>query len=642
MRKNRRKARGAAPAKKVNAKLKTMAVAAILFLGFGAITVRLAQLTMFSDERVAEFSAKQRFRSIKLHMPRGMIFDRNMNELAVSVKLRSVYANPRRIDDPRSTARALAKNIEPKSHSRQNRLYTKLVKKIKASKDKYFIWVKRKVSPETYARIRKEKIRGVGFVKESKRFYPKRDIAAKLIGFCGIDNQGLYGLEYYYDDVIHPVDSRSIVRKDALGRPISTPGALSLPNVTAPYDLVLTIDERVQYITEKALERQTLASRAKGGVAIVMNPNTGEILAMAEQPKFNPNNYQRYKSGSWKSQAVSQAFEPGSTFKVFVAAAALEEKEAAPTEIINCENGRYTVGGKTFREALNHRYKMLTVTDVIAKSSNIGAIKIAERLGPRRLKYYLSQFGFGARTNVDLPGESAGLLRGTKAWSRTSLPSISFGQEVAVTPIQLATGISVLANGGYLVQPRLAKALMRGGKVIRKIETKVVRKILSESTVKSITNMMTQVVESGTGRMASVPGFTVAGKTGTAQKIDPATGSYSDDKFLSSFVGFFPAEKPRLVIIVMIDEPEGVVWGGAVAGPVFAEIASRSARILRIPGSETEIYEINWAKMLRRDNLAKDADKPGRIEKKLTGDTMENRDVYERFISVIESVKQII
>jgi len=642
LRKNRRKTRVKAQGGKANVKLRIMAFAVALFLGFGAIAVRLAQLTMFSDERVAEFSAKQRFRSIKLHMPRGMIYDRNMNELAVSIKLHSVYANPRRIEDPRSIARRLAKNIEPKNQRRQNRLYTKLVKKIKGSRDKYFIWVKRKVSPETYARIRKEKIRGVGFVKESKRFYPKRDIAAKLIGFCGIDNQGLYGLEYYYDSVIHPVDSRSIVRKDALGRPISTPGALSVPNVTAPFDLVLTIDERIQYITEKALERQTLVSRAKAGVAIVMNPNTGEILAIAEQPKFNPNNFLRYKSRSWKSNAVSQAFEPGSTFKVFVAAGALEEKEASPAEIINCENGRYTVGGKTFREALNHRYKMLTVTDVIAKSSNVGAIKIGERLGPRRLKYYLNQFGFGSRTKIDLPGENTGLLRNTKDWSHTSLPSISFGQEVAVTPIQLAAGISVFANGGYLVQPRLAKALIRDGKVVRKIETKVVRKVLSESTVKSITNMMTQVVKSGTGRKASVPGFTVAGKTGTAQKIDPATGSYSADKYLASFVGFFPTENPRLVIIVMIDEPKGVVWGGAVAGPVFAEIASRSARILRIPGSGTEIYEINWAKMLGRGALAKSANKTGRIVKKLTGDITKNRDVYERFMSVFESVKQSI
>jgi len=599
-------------------------------------------LTLFSDERIEEFSEKQKFGSINLHMPRGLISDRNMNDLAVSISLRSIYANPRKIKNYHAVAKTLAGKIEPKSKIRRDKLRKKLEKRFNKSREKYFVWVKRKVAPETYISVKAASITGVGFVKESRRFYPKRDIAAKIIGFCGIDNQGLYGLEYRYDQIIHPVETKTIVRKDARGRPISMPANFDIATSLKPYDLALTIDERIQYISEKALERRVMTTGAKGGVVIVMNPHTGEILAMAEQPKFNPNNYSSYKSGSWKPLGVSQSVEPGSTFKLFVAAAALEEKMVTPNETINCENGRYEVGGKYFKEAQNHRFNKLALWEVIAKSSNIGAIKVAEKLGPETLYKHLRSFGFGELTNIDLPGESKGLLRPTSKWSLTSLPSISFGQEVAVTPIQLATGISAFANGGYLVRPRLVKALMRDGKVVKTIKTEIVRRPLSESTANSITDMMIQVVRNGTGKKGAVPGFTVAGKTGTAQKIDPVTRTYSEDKFLSSFVGFLPAHNPRLVILVMIDEPVGVVWGGSVAGPVFAEVASRSARILRIPGAGNEIYEIDWSRMLKgRSGKGKSGKQDHqRTEKTKTGESP--GDLVDLFRGVIESVKQFI
>lgn len=559
---------------------------------------------MYSDSRVEEYAERQGLGSVKIHLPRGDIYDRNMREMAVSIEMASVYLNPRRVADPEKVAGVLARLLEPENARARSGVYKRLVKSIKKRKGKSFMWVRRKVPPQTQARIKSAKLPSVGFVKESKRFYPKRDTAAKIIGFCGIDNQGLSGLEYRYDKVIRPVSNRFTVLKDALGRPVSMPEALTIAREAMPFDLVLTIDERIQYIAEKALERQTLKFDAASGVAIVMNPFTGEILAIAEQPKYNPNNFAKYAADWRRLRAVSNAVEPGSTFKLFVAASALEEGVIDLDDLIDCENGRYRVAGHTFKEALNHKYKLLTLPEVIAHSSNIGAIKLAESLGPQLLRKYLTAFGFGEKAEVDLPGESPGLLRPVSEWSLTSLPSISFGQEVAVTPIQLITGVSVFANGGYLLRPHLVKAYMRADEVVRAVKPEVVRRVVSASTAMKIKKMMVNVVREGTGKQASVPGFTVAGKTGTAQKIDPETRAYSDDKFLSSFVGFFPAEEPRLAILVMIDEPKGVAWGGAVAGPVFSEIALRSARVLRIPSTNMDVYEIDWDRLTGKSAAA--------------------------------------
>ncbi len=570
----------------------------MLIAGTVAVTARLAQVMFFGDSRIEKFSARQRAGSVNIHLPRGVIYDRNMNEMAVSVDMRSVYVNPRKIKDPAKVSVALASLLKPANRTDIRKLAKRIERSIKSRKRKSFIWVERKVSEATYRKIRKANLTGVGFVKEAKRFYPKRDIAAKIIGFCGIDNQGLYGLEYYYDKEIGPKTSRFNVVKDALGRPISMPDAVAIFEKSAPYDLALTIDERIQYITEKALERQVKRFHAKGGVAVVMNPVTGDILAIAEQPKYNPNNYAKYTAEWWKSKAVSNAIEPGSTFKLFVAASALEANLASPDETIDCENGRYKIAGRYFKEAQNHKYNLLTVSEIIEKSSNIGTIKIAERLGAERLISGLKLFGFGSKTGIDLPGESAGLLRGTSDWSSWSLPSISFGQEVAITPVQLVTALSAFANGGYIIRPRIVKAYYRNGKLEKTLPSKIIRRAISKKTALAITEMMVGVVKHGTGKRAAVPGFTVAGKTGTAQKADPGGGGYSKDKFIASFAGFFPAEKPRLAIVVIVDEPEKTIWGGSVAAPAFSEIAIRSARILRIPGTETEVYEIDWKKMM--------------------------------------------
>ncbi|MBI4665895.1 MAG: penicillin-binding protein 2 [Nitrospinae bacterium] len=585
-------------------KARVYLVSAVILVWFAVLSGRLAQLMLFSDERVDEYSENLHFGHMRVHLPRGVIYDRNFNEMAVSIDMNSIYMNPRLMENPAKAIKTLADMLEPEDATARDALHKKMLSDLRKRSRRSFIWVRRKVEPELAEKVRKADLPGVGFVKESKRFYPKRDIAAKIIGFCGMDNQGLYGIEYAYNNVMRPLNSQFVVLKDALGRPVSMPEAMELADKAAPLDMVLTIDERVQYITEKALEKQVLKSGAKGGVAIVMDPATGEILAMAEQPRYNPNNFARYSAENMKPKAVAESVEPGSTFKLFVVASAMDERLVTPDDVIDCELGSYSLGGRQFKEAHKNRYGNLTVSEIIAKSSNIGAIKIGEMLGPQRLMRHLKDFGFGAKTEIDLPGEAPGLLRPVSQWSATSLPSISFGQETSVTPIQLITGVAVFANGGYLVRPHFLRAKMREGEVDSVTAREVVGRPITAATAMLMREMMKGVVTGGTGENAAIPGYTVAGKTGTAQKIDPVTRAYSTDKYLASFVGFFPVEAPRLVILVMVDEPKGVEWGGAVAAPVFSEIGARAARALRIPSTDSEIYEINWRKLSGKDRVA--------------------------------------
>lgn len=578
----------------------------LLGVWFMVISGRLVQLMALGDERVEEYSEKLHFGRLDVSLPRGVIYDRKLNEMAVSVDVSSIYINPRQLNDPARAVKSVARALEPADSPARNAAYKRLLSDIRKGKGKSFIWARRKVDPDTAQRVKDLGLRGVGFLKESRRFYPKRDIAAKIIGFCGMDNQGLYGIEYGYNSLMRPVNSKFTVLKDAMGRPVSMPENLGATDKAGPVDIALTIDERIQYITERAIERQTVKTGAKNGVALVMDPHTGEILAMAEYPGFNPNQYAKYSPGAVKPKAVSDAQEPGSTLKLFVAAAALEEKVAQANEILDCENGLYKFAGREFREAHRNKYGKLTVAEIIAKSSNIGAIKLGERLGPKKLHSYLTAFGFGRKTGIDLPGEANGLLRPVSDWSLSSLPSISFGQELSVTPMQLGTAISAIANGGYLMRPHFVKAYMRNGETIKTVEPEAVSRPISRVTAEIMKEMMKGVtMEGGTGMKAAIPGFVVAGKTGTAQKMDPVTRTYATDRHLASFAGFFPADSPRLVIVVMIDEPKGVEWGGAVAGPVFSEIGERAARVMRIPSAGSDVYEINWSKLTGEEPSSK-------------------------------------
>ncbi|OGW48818.1 MAG: hypothetical protein A2078_00760, partial [Nitrospirae bacterium GWC2_57_9] len=428
----------------------------------------------------------------------------------------------------------------------------------------------------------------IGLQAEPRRFYPKKTLAGPVLGFTGMDNAGLEGLERVYDKHLRGASGWVVAEKDALGRTVFPGGPgfqYRLPK--AGHDLILTIDEVIQHIAEKEIDAMLVRSRARGGYGIVMDPRTGEVLALAvrtigrtTQP-FNPNDPQRSRPDEWRNRCVTDAFEPGSIFKPFLAAAAIEEKKVHPLERFDCSAGKIQVADRTIKDA--HENGVLTFTDVMAQSSNVGTIKVALRLGRELFSKYIAAFGFGSKTGVDLPGEIPGLVKDHRLWSGVSIASIAIGQEIGVTPLQVASAYCALANGGVLMKPYIVSEIVdRGGRESRKFQPQVVGRAISEDTCEKVSKMLQRVVEAGTGDKARPAGYTAAGKTGTAQKIDQRTGSYSKKDYVSSFVGFVPANSPRLVILVMVDSPEGVVYGGSVAAPVFKTIAEQSLAYLQV------------------------------------------------------------
>jgi len=555
-------------------------------LGLFAATLfgKLFYLQIFQHEDLLAQSEKQYGRTVKIFFGRGKIFDRNLNELAANLEVESVYANPQEIPDKPRTADKLAAILKM---SRENVLH-------RLSSEKNFVWIKRKCDLQETEKLEKLHLAGVGFITEHKRFYPKRELAASVIGFVGVDNQGLAGAEHFYDSALKGGVSREVIKKDARGKNIRIVGKRHKPSGQRA-DVVLTIDETIQFITEHELLEQVHRYRAKAGIAVVMNPNTGEIYAMAGVPQYNPNDFSAYPARSWKNPIIANSYEPGSIFKPFVAAAAIETGVARPGDIFFCENGAYTIGGKHIGEAENHRFGWLSMRNIIIKSSNIGAIKIAKKLGKNRLYEFIRKFGFGDKAGIKLPGETAGQLRHVSQWSRLSLASISFGQEIGVTPIQMVTALSAIANGGNLMRPYLTKFIRQNGVATQSFEPRVVKRVISGNTSRQMVEILKGAVKSGTGLRAALPGYEVAGKTGTAQKFDSRTQAYSKSAFISSFAGFVPADAPELAILVMIDEPEGVYWGSVVAAPVFREIARRTLRYLNIPSSEERVFILNKA-----------------------------------------------
>jgi cell division protein FtsI (penicillin-binding protein 3) len=428
----------------------------------------------------------------------------------------------------------------------------------------------------------------VGLQAESRRFYPNKALAGSVLGFTGMDNEGLEGLELAYDKTLHGVSGWVLAEKDAVGRTVFPGGPgfqYRLPK--AGHDIILTIDEVIQHIVEKELDVALTKARARGGVCIVMNPGTAEVLALAVrtltrtgQP-FNPNEPQHYRPEEWRNRCVADAFEPGSIFKPVLAAAALEEKVVHPLERVDCSAGKIKVADRVISDA--HQHGVLTFTDVIAESSNVGTIKVALRLGRERFYKYITAFGFGRKTGVDIPGEISGLVKDQRLWSGVSIGSIAIGQEIGVTPMQVAAAYCALANGGMLMKPYIvAEIVDRGGNEGKKFQPQAVGRVMSEETCAKVNKMLQRVVEAGTGEKARPSGYTAAGKTGTAQKIDQRTGTYSKKYYVSSFAGFVPAGSPKLVILVMVDSPEGVIYGGSVAAPVFKSIAEQSLAYLQV------------------------------------------------------------
>jgi cell division protein FtsI (penicillin-binding protein 3) len=553
------------------ARIRIIMIGTIFGLLFLTVVGRAFYLQILQHENLVKKADKQHQHRVELTPARGSILDRNGTTLAESIHMDSCYAEPRRIKDVDGTAGVLSPMLGiPKSE---------LVAKLSANKS--FIWVDRWLSPEVAARVKNMKLPGIGFAPESKRFYPNMEIAAHVVGFTGRDPNGLEGIELKYDSTILGNTGYMITERDALGRNIAVKDNL-IKNSSPGKSVILTLDKTIQFIAEKELAKAVSEANAKGGMALVMESDTGKVLAMANYPTFNPNAYSRYSLTQLRNHVVADSFEPGSTFKIFTIAAALDSGTVKPGDIYNCENGNYRIADKTIHD--DHPKSRLTVSEIIKYSSNIGSAKIGFKMGEEKFSTYLRNFGFGVRTGIDLPGEAVGNLK--KHWYSIDLATASFGQGVSLSVIQLTTALSAIANGGNLMRPYLVEQILDdSGKVVQKFEPQIVRRVISPETSIKVTKMMETVTgEGGTGTKAALDGYRVAGKTGTAQKVDPVTHTYSS-KRIGSFVGFVPAEKPKLTIAVIIDEPQGVKYGGIVAAPAFKGIAQNSLAYLKIQPS---------------------------------------------------------
>ncbi|MFB3061041.1 MAG: penicillin-binding protein, partial [Candidatus Binatia bacterium] len=522
-------------------------------------------------EKLKRLGERQSFQEWTVLPKRGSILDRNGEPLAISLEAQSVYVRPRRLKEPERTAAQLAKVLGMRQKQLRRRLKT----------EKPFVWVKRQVTPREVQRVRTLRLAGVGMYYEPKRYYPHGRLAGQMIGFVGSDSQGLEGVEGYYDKFIRGKFGSSIVEQDALGRKVMVQGVERL-KVPPGADIHLTLDASIQSLVEKQLEATVTRFRAKAGTAVLVKPFTGEVLAMANFPFFNPNSFTRFPSHRWRNRSVTDSFEPGSTFKVIGAAAALDEGIVGKEDLFYCELGRYFYGGRVIHDEKKHGW--LTLDKIIKYSSNIGLTKVVDKLKKDRYFKYIQKFGFGQLTGIDLPGEAKGLVRSPSRWTRVDLAAHAFGQGIAVTPVQLVMAYAAIANGGFLMRPYVVRRVVDSeGKVLVEHEPHVVRRVISEKTARELTSILTGVVsDGGTGARAGMVGFQVAGKTGTAQKADLINGGYLPEKRIASFVGFVPAEDPRMVLLVLLDEPEVSVYGGVVAAPLFRAIARGTLRHLGI------------------------------------------------------------
>jgi cell division protein FtsI (penicillin-binding protein 3) len=552
-------------------RLRLMLVALSVSLWALGIGVRLFQLQVLERAFFEKQAARQSERTINIDPRRGPILDRHGHQLAVSVDAQSVYAVPQDVDDPKATAQALARALGLDAAGRRE-LQAQL------SRNRAFVWIKRKLDPGTAGAVRDLELPGVGFITESKRYYPQRELGAHVLGWVGLDNAGMSGIEYAFDAQMRGRAAKVVVRTDARRAPIEH---IEKPS-TEGHTVVLTIDEAIQHVAEVELEAAVARTGAQAGTLIVMEPRSGEILALANRPTFNPNRFGAYSSSRWRNRAVVDSFEPGSIFKIVTAAAALQEKVVSPDEVLDCGGGWIEIGGVRIND--HGVFNDLRFREVISRSSDVGVIRVAQRLGRENFNRYVREFGFGAPTGIELPGEASGLLRPTARWSALSLPSMSFGQEIGVTAVQFTAAAAAVANGGYLMRPTIVKRIEdRDGRVVKETKPLVVRRVLEPETVDALTDLLRGVVRDGTGKQAALTGFTVAGKTGTGQKVD-ASGRYSMIDHVASFVGFVPAARPALVILASLDEPKGEQnQGGDVAAPLFARVADRALRQLAVP-----------------------------------------------------------
>jgi cell division protein FtsI (penicillin-binding protein 3) len=552
-------------------KVRIIFLSCLLFFCFVLILGRMFQLQVLKKEQLYKLAARQQHAQIPLVPKRGTIYDSRGNELAVSIEVDSVYADARKVTEVEKTARELAAILEIDREELKQRL----------KGHRSFEWVQRKISPKEVEQIKELRLPGVSFLKENRRFYPNSQLAAHLVGFVGLDSKGLEGIEFQYDALLNGENQVWNTARDALGREIAM-GKTPFGKEDHYRNIILTLDKPIQHITETELGRGVEKWGGKGGMAIAMDPWSGKILAMASFPTFNPNQFIQYRSKSWRNRALSDVFEPGSLFKAFLAAAALEEQVVRPSDSFFCENGSYRVYDRTIHDISKHGW--LTFQQIIKLSSNIGASKVGEKMGKERFYRYISAFGFGEKTRIGLPGEGKGVVHHPRYWSPVALDTISFGQGVSVTGIQLATALSAIANGGFLMKPYVVEKITNEkGEMVQSFKPEVVRKVISEEAARKVRVLLKATTEKGgTGEGAVPAGYEVAGKTGTAQKVDSLLGGYSDDRYISGFIGFAPADAPKLVVLVIVDEPQGNNYGGVVAAPIFRTIMEKVLPYLNV------------------------------------------------------------
>jgi cell division protein FtsI (penicillin-binding protein 3) len=555
-------------------KVRVLVVGIVFFISFAAIVARAVHLHLFKGPWLSQKADGQVKRSVQALGERGIIFDANMGKMALSIDVTSIGAHPRQIKDVAATAGDLAKALRIDKND--------LVKKL--SSNTSFVWIERHVPPKRIEAVEALNLDGVVFKSEQSRFYPYKSMAAQIIGFAGIDGRGLEGVEFFYDRALEGQHAQFKVIRDAKGRGLGL--EIDEKSDHAGKNVILTIDGRIQYIAETALAEAVIQNGAKNGIVVVMSPKTGAILAMAHYPLINPNTYNQFAKDKWRNRAITDPYEPGSTLKIFSAAAAIESGVSGPHSIYYCENGAYRIGRNVVHDTRPHQW--LSLEQIIQVSSNIGTVKLSENIGTKNLYNTLKNFGFGERTGIDCPGETPGMLSSYQRWTKIDNAAIAFGQGISVSAIQLATAVSAIANDGILMKPYVVQAITdKNGEVVEKFNPQPVRRAISSETAEIVRKMMEKVTEKGgTGTKAAIDGYKVGGKTGTAQKIDE-NGTYSKGKYVSSFVGFAPAENPEITILVMIDEPKkdhyGSHYGGVVAAPVFKKIALQTLNFMNIP-----------------------------------------------------------
>ncbi len=551
-------------------KLRILLVGLFFLVLFGVIGARAVQLQIYRGPWLSQKASEQYAKSVTAMGRRGVIYDRNMRELAVSTNVTSVAAYPGQVKDVRATARALAKALKMKAAPIRKKLTSK----------KSFVWIKRQATARQSRAVRGLNLAGIDFVTEFNRFYPSTTLAAQALGFTGLDGKGLEGLEFYYDRLLQGAGRNFTVFKDALGKGFQAEHPAAAAG--SGRNLVLTIDATIQYIAETALKETADKYSARSALAIVMQPQTGAVMAIAHYPGFNPNAYRDYAKSMWRNRAITDSFEPGSTMKIFAAAAALEYGDITPGTIFFCENGAYRIGRNVVHDS--HKYGWLSLQQIVKYSSNIGAVKIIEKLGARQLYRTLRDFGFGVKTGIDCPGETSGSLADYTSWSNIDTGAISFGHGISVSAIQLITAMSAIANDGILMKPYIVEAITdRNGRILNRFKPQQVRRVVSVRTARTARNIMkTVITKGGTGVNAALDGYSVSGKTGTARKFD-ANGRYSKTKHIASFIGFAPADNPQIAVLVVVDEPQGEYYGGIVAAPAFKKIAQQTLTYLDVP-----------------------------------------------------------